>query len=79
MVYGVSMARSRKNCPVCQQWCVVHLAKNIFISHIFCCEDEFFLILYKELYFRHIYAHHQVRRYKMVTMYKLSLPIIAHY
>ena len=27
---------------------------------LFPSQDEFFLILYKELYFRHIYAHHQV-------------------
>ena len=66
MVYGVSMARSRKNCPVRQQWYVVRLDKNTFSCHTyFCCEDEFFLILYKELYFRHIYAHHQVMGYKI--------------
>ena len=37
---------------------------SIFIVHIIICLDETFLVLYKELRFRHIYAKHKVHVHK---------------
>jgi hypothetical protein len=74
------MARGRDHCTPSQRWCVLcHNATSPLIRiEFFLRSDQVFLILYRELYYRHVYSRLQPNIDDRFHSYENSCELFNH-